>query len=566
MPERPADLDPTPPTGGPSSDESTVGPDNAVYSRRWWVLGVLVLSLVIVMTANTSLNIAIPSLVRETGASSTSLQWIVDAYALVFAGLVLTGGALGDRFGRKGALLWGLGIFGAMSLLATLADDPGQLIAIRAMQGLGAALIMPGTLSILAAVFPPAERSRAIAIWAGFAGSGAAIGIIGSGWLLEHFWWGSVFFVNVPIVVVAIIFVIVLVPTSRDPRGLPLDVVGAGLSILTLGGLLFGIIEGPERGWGDLLTIVGFALAAAGLVLFLTWERRTEFPMLDVRFFANRNFSVGTATIALTFFAMFGMFFLMTQYLQSVRGYSPLDAGVRTLPIMITMVPAAALSARWAERFGTRAVLSTGLTLIASSLLLLATLDIGTPYWVLAAGLVVLGVGMGNVAAPATGAVMTSLPVAKAGVGSAVNDTAREVGGALGIAVMGSIVAAGFAANLDGAVAGLPADRAEVASGSVGAALQVAADLGGAAGTALADAARSAYLDAMGTALFVAAVVALLTVAVVQGYLPRRRHVAGSAVTPPRAPSPDTADAVGTSTQPRPIVPDRAALASPRKG
>ncbi|MEJ7585579.1 MAG: MFS transporter, partial [Acidimicrobiales bacterium] len=230
-----------PPDGGDLSvGVAPLGLPDRSYDRRWWTLGVLVLSLVIVMTANTSLNIAIPSLVRDTGASSTSLQWIVDAYALVFAGVVLTAGALGDRFGRKGALLVGLGVFGSMSLLATLADDPGPLIAIRAVQGLGAALIMPGTLSILAAVFPPAERSRAIAIWAGFAGSGAAIGIVGSGWLLEHFWWGSVFFVNVPVVILAVVLVAVVVPTSRDPQVRPLDVGGAGLSILTLGALLFG--------------------------------------------------------------------------------------------------------------------------------------------------------------------------------------------------------------------------------------------------------------------------------------------------------------------------------------
>lgn len=516
--------------------------DRSVHDRRWWILGVLVLSLVIVMTANTSLNIAIPALVRDTGASSTVLQWIVDAYALVFAGLVLTAGALGDRFGRKGALLCGLAIFGSMSLGATLANDPGALIAIRAVQGLGAALIMPGTLSILAAVFPPEERSRAIAIWAGFAGSGAAIGIVGSGWLLEHFWWGSVFFVNVPIVALAIVLVAKLVPTSRDPRLLPLDMVGAGLSIIALGALLFGIIEGPERGWGDPLTLAGFGVAVVGSALFMAWERRTEFPMLDLRLFTDRGFSIGTATIALTFFAMFGMFFLLTQYLQSVRGYPPLEAGIRTLPMMVVMVPAASLSARWAERFGTRAVLSTGLLLISAALFVLAGLGTATTYWVLAGALVVLGIGMGNVAAPATGTVMQSLPVAKAGVGSAVNDTAREVGGALGIAVLGSIVASGFAANLEPALARLPADSAELARGSVGAALQVAAATGGEPGTALAAAARGAYTDAMSAALLVAAVIALLAVAVVQRYLPRHRT--------PTSNEPLTPMATGASTRP----------------
>jgi MFS transporter, DHA2 family, integral membrane protein len=496
-------------------------PASAADDRRWWILGVLVLSLVVVMTANTSLNVAIPSIVRETGASATQLQWIVDAYALVFAGLLLTAGALGDRFGRKGALLTGLAIFGTMSLVATMADDPTALIAIRAVQGVGAALLMPGTLSILAAVFPPHERAKAIAIWAAFAGSGAAIGIVGSGWLLEHFWWGSVFFVNVPIVAVAIVLVAWLVPTSRDPRQLPLDGVGSLLSIVALGALLFGIIEGPERGWTDLLTVTGFVVAAVGFIAFLRWERRAAFPMLDLGFFKSRPFTVGTTTISLTFFAMFGLFFLLTQFLQAVRGYTPLEAGVRILPMMAAMIPAASLSPRWVARFGGRAVLSTGLALMTAGLLVVSAMGVTTSYWVLAGGLVLIGAGMGNVGAPATGAIMTSLPVAKAGVGSAVNDTSREVGGALGIAVLGSIVSSLYRSGLD-PTAGVPAGSLATAERSVGAAVQEAARLGGPAGAALADAARAAYTDAMGTAAMVAAAVTLLAIALVRRSLPGR--------------------------------------------
>jgi EmrB/QacA subfamily drug resistance transporter len=511
-----ADLDATAVAAAPIERATEPTTDD----RRWWILGVLVLSLVVVMTANTSLNIAIPSLVRDTGASATQLQWIVDAYALVFAGMLLTAGALGDRFGRKGALLAGLGIFGSMSLLATFVEEPAALIAIRGVQGLGAALLMPGTLSILVAVFPPEERSKAIALWAGFAGSGAAIGIVASGWLLEHFWWGSVFLVNVPIVATAVVLVAWLVPTSRDPRRLPLDRLGSLLSILALGGLLFGIIEGPERGWTDPLTVAGFAVAAAGLAAFAAWEARTDYPMLDFGFFRSPAFSVGTSTIALTFFAMFGMFFLLTQYLQSVLGYRPLEAGIRTLPMMAVMVPAASRSARAAARFGSRAVITTGLALVGSGLAVLASLRPGSSYAVLVAGLLLLGVGMGNVAAPATGAVMTSLPVAKAGVGSAVNDTAREIGGALGIAVLGSLVASGYRSDLGPALAGLPAESAEVARRSLGAALQESGRLGGDTGATLADAARDAYAGAMGTSLLVAATVAFVAIAVVRRYLP----------------------------------------------
>jgi EmrB/QacA subfamily drug resistance transporter len=511
----PADLADPPEASGD-------GPESDADPRRWWILAVLVLSLVVIMTANSSLNLAIPSLVRETDASPSQLQWIVDTYALVFAGFVLTAGAIGDRFGRKGALLAGLAIFGTMSLLATTAGGATTLIALRAGQGVGAALIMPGTLSILTAVFPPHERTRAIALWAGFAASGASFGIVGTGWLLEHFWWGVVFFMNVPVIVAAFVLVAMLVPTSRDPRGVPLDTAGAALSIVGLGALLFGIIEGPERGWVDPLTIAGFAAAAAALAGFVAWERHADAPMLDLRFFANRGFTLGTATIALTFFAMFGLWFVFTQYLQSVRGYTPLGAGIRILPMPVAMMLAAPRSARLGQRFGPRAVIVTGLLAMAAALVLLASVDRDTSYWVIAASLVVLGAGMGNVGAPATGAVMASLPVARAGVGSAVNDTAREVGGALGIAVMGSLLAAGYRSGVGEAAtaAGLDAPAADSVRESVGAAFHEAARLGGEAGPTLARAAGDSYIDAMGVALLVAAGALLAGAALVRRYLP----------------------------------------------
>jgi EmrB/QacA subfamily drug resistance transporter len=504
----------------PPRFDSSIASLPATNDRRWWILGVLVLSLVIVMTANSSLNLAIPSLVRDTNASSTELQWIVDAYALVFAGLLLTAGAMGDRYGRKGMLMAGLAIFGSMSALATTATSPTTLIAIRAVQGAGAALIMPGTLSILAAAFPPHERTRAIAIWAGFASSGAALGIIGSGWLLEHYWWGSVFLVNVPIVATSLILVAALVPTSRDPRRTPLDVPGAAVSIVALGALLYGIIEAPEQGWTDPQTLAAFGLAALASVLFVMRELRAAHPMLDLRFFARPGFSIGTATISMTFFAMFGMWFLMTQYLQSVRGFTPLEAGIRTLPMVVTMMIAAPRSARLVARFGNRTVLTVGLGLVASAFVVLATIDAQTDYWVIAVGFICLGAGMGNVTAPATGAIMTALPIAKAGVGSAVNDTAREVGGSLGIAVLGSILAAGYRHDV-ASVPGLAPESATTARQSIGAALQEATRLGGDNGARLADAARSAYVNALSLSLLVAAVAIIVTIVVVQRSLPR---------------------------------------------
>ncbi|MGH7535417.1 MAG: MFS transporter, partial [Gemmatimonadales bacterium] len=304
-----------------------------VHERRWWIHAVLCLSLVLVVVGNTVLNVALPTLVRELGASAADLQWIVDSYALVFAGLLLLCGALGDRFGRKGALTAGLWIFGLASAASAWASSAGVLIVLRAVQGLGAALIMPATLAILANVFPPHERPKAIAIWAGLAGAGAAIGPVASGFLLEHFWWGSVFLVNVPLVFTALIAGRVLVPTSKNPNAEQLDPVGAVLSMVGLSGVLYGIIEGPTHGWAAPATLGAILSGLAVLIVFGFWELRTEHPMLDLRFFKNPTFSSATAAINLVFFAMFGGFFLLTQYLQLVLGYGTLEAGVRMLPM-----------------------------------------------------------------------------------------------------------------------------------------------------------------------------------------------------------------------------------------
>ena len=358
--------------------------DDRVYDRRWWTLGVLCLSLIMVIVGNTVLNVALPTLVRELDATSTQLQWIVDVYGLVFAGLLLTGGALGDRFGRKGALTIGLVIFAGGSAMAAMADSAGQLIVTRGIMGVGAALVMPATLSILTTVFPPQERARAIAVWAGLAGAGAAIGPVAGGWLLEHFWWGSVFLVNLPLIAVALVGGRLLVPTSRDPRQPPLDVVGAGLSIVALASCLYAIIEAPNHGWTSIPTLEAAGVGLAFGVAFAAWELRARHPMLDLRFFRNRRFSAGSAAITLVFFAMFGTFFLLTQYLQLVLGYSALEAGLRTLPAPLMIMVTAPMSARFVERFGTRAVVATGLATVAAGLGMASTL--GHPQPVLAAG------------------------------------------------------------------------------------------------------------------------------------------------------------------------------------
>ena len=519
--------------------------DERVYERRWWTLGILCLSLVMIIVGNTVLNVALPTLIREIDASSTDLQWMVDAYALVFAGLLLTGGALGDRFGRKGALTIGLVVFGAASILAAVSDSAGQIIVTRGIMGVGAALVMPATLSILVTVFPPHERGRAIAVWAGLAGAGAAIGPIAGGWLLEHFWWGSVFLVNLPVIAVALVGGHFLVPTSRDPRRPPLDPTGAVLSVVALGSILYAIIEAPDHGWTGVPTLVAAGIGVGVALLFAAWELRTPYPMLDLRFFRNPRFSSAAAAIMLVFFALFGTFFLLTQYLQLVRGYSALGAGVRSLPAPLTIMIMAPMSSKVVERFGSRWVISAGLAIVALGLALASTLGTDTPYVLLAASLVILATGMAMTMAPATTSIMTSLPLGKAGVGSAVNDTTHELGGALGVAVLGSLVASRYASSI-GEVAGFAGQPGEAARLSLGAALQVAASAGE-RGPQLAAAARDAFVDAMSLAFVVAAAVALGASLMVARFMPGRNDQRGGVGAAGAAP---VADAPVADTDP----------------
>jgi len=482
-----------------------MAPESRQYERRWWTLGVLCLSLVMIVVANSSLNVALPTLIKDLHASSSALQWVVDAYSLVFAGLLLTAGSLGDRYGRRLALNIGLVVFGGASGLAALAGSSSQLIAARAVMGLGAALVMPATLSVLAHVFPPGERSRAIAIWTGFAGVGAAAGGVISGWLLQHFWWGSIFLTNVGVVAVALMAGLFLVPSSRDERKPALDPLGALLSIAGLGTLIYAIIEAPTRGWLSAPTALAFLAAAAILSAFAGWELRTSRPMLDLRLFRNPRFTAATTTITLIFFVMFGTFFILTQYLQSVLGYSPLEAGVRVLPWAVVYMISAPLSARLVERWGQRRVVSVGLAVVATGLAILSRSTVQGNYPLLALSLIVTAGGMGMTTAPSTGAIMVSLPLDKAGVGSAVNDTTRELGGALGVAVFGSVLASRYHSGITSYLAGLP-QTAHGATSSLGAALQTATTFPDPVANALATAARHSYVHAFDSTL-------LLTVA-----------------------------------------------------
>jgi EmrB/QacA subfamily drug resistance transporter len=491
-----------------------------MYRRRWATLGVLSLSLVIIGLDNTILNVALPTLVRELGATASQLQWMVDAYILVFAGLLLTMGALGDRFGRKLALSIGLIVFGVSSIAAAFADSANTLIAARAVMGIGGALIMPATLSIITNVFSGPERGRAIAAWAAVAGLGIVLGPVLGGFLLENFWWGSIFLINVFVVTVALVLGFFLIPESKDPAATPLDPVGAVLSIVGLVALVYAIIEAPSRGWTDPLVLTMFGVAAVLITVFLWWEARTEHPMLQLSFFENPRFSAASVAITMVFFAMFGTVFLNTQYLQFVLGFSPLEAGFRVMPVA-TMIIAAPLSARFAERFGTKRVVTTGLTIVAVAMSILATITVDTGYGRVAIALAILGIGMGTAMAPATESIMGSLPLAKAGVGSAMNDTTRQIGGALGVAILGSILASYYSNAMAPVVANLPAELAQVAGDSIGGAVAVASQIGE-AGTQLVDAASAAFIGGMEIAVWVAAGVALLGAVITYLFLPAR--------------------------------------------
>ncbi|CAN5168523.1 MFS transporter [soil metagenome] len=469
---------------------------------------------------NTILNVALPTLVRDLDATSSELQWLVDSYILVFAGLLLTMGSLGDRFGRKRALTIGLVVFAAASVVAAYASSAGTLIGARALMGIGGAMIMPATLSIITNIFEGPERGRAIAAWAAVAGLGIILGPVLGGWLLENFWWGSIFLVNVFVAGAAMLAGFFLVPESKDPEATPLDPVGAVLSIGGLGTLVYAIIEAPARGWSDGLVVGGFVLAAVLLGSFLWWETRSPHPMLRLEFFNNPRFSAASAAITLVFFAMFGTVFLLAQYMQFVLGFSPLQAGLRVMPVG-AMIIAAPLSARFTERFGTKIVVTTGLVIVAIAMSYLALITVDTGYGHVAIALVLLGLGMGTAMAPATDSIMGSLPLAKAGVGSAMNDTTRQVGGALGVAVLGSILAATYSSAIEPAVSGLPPDLATVAGDSVGGAMAVASQIPE-GGESLIAAAGSAFIDGMQSSIWVAAGVALLGAVLTWIFLPAR--------------------------------------------
>ncbi|MGA8718314.1 MAG: MFS transporter, partial [Solirubrobacteraceae bacterium] len=427
--------------------------------RKPLILISLLLAAFAINLDTTIVNVALPSLVRELHASNSQLQWVVDAYNLLFAASVLAAGSLSDRFGRKGMLLAGLSVFGFASLAGGLTDGPGQLIAARAVMGVGSAMVFPSTLSLLSNVFTErGERARAIGLWGAITGAAIALGPIVGGWLLELFDWRSIFFVMAPIAALAGFLVARYVPTSRDPHAARIDRAGFALSFATIGLLVYTIIEAPNHCWGSARTIGSFALTALLAATFVARERRTEEPMLDLTLFRNLRFTAASVSVAISFFALSGFIFLVTQYFQFVKGYGPLSTGIRLLPVASFVAISSIVGAKLAVRFGTKLVVASGLLSMAAFYLWVTTTSATTGYGTIAAQMVVLGTGMGLTSAPATEAIMGVVPKAKAGVGSAINDATRLLGGTLGVAVIGSVYASLFASRLTNALpGGLPA-------------------------------------------------------------------------------------------------------------
>lgn len=487
------------------------------------VLAVVSVALMTVVSAVSGLNVALPDLARETGATQTQITWIVDAYTVVFAGLLLFAGALGDRFGRRELLAGGLAVFGVAAGLGMLTSDPAQLIALRAMMGIGAAAIMPTTLSIITTSFPVEQRAKAIGVWVGMAGGGAVLGLFGSGILLEFYSWSSFFGLNVVLATLALIGTLVVVPSSVDENPPRLDLVGALLSLVAVAATVFGIIEGPDRGWDDSLTVAALVVGVIGLVAFVMWELRVSRPMLDPRLFRNRSFSAGSLTVMVQFFATFGLFFVVIQYLQFVVGRSPLEAAVALLPLPIVMIPLARNAPRVAHKVGFRRLAPLGLLFTASGLVVISQVGSDLTYWSFALGLVLFAAGMGLAGTPATTAITESLPESKQGVASAVNDTARELGSAFGIAILGSVLNQQYRDGMTEAVHGLPPAVAEGAQSSIAFTQSPHVSELGSAGQQLVSAAQNAFVDGIGGALLIAAVVVAVTAVVVAALAPAQQ-------------------------------------------
>ena len=489
---------------------------------RWWTLAVVSVTVLLATIDETILNVAIPSLQRDLGASASSLQWMVNSYMLVFGGLLLTMGGVGDRFGRARMLRYGLAVFALSSFGAALAQSPAQLIGARAIMGMGGAMMMPATLAIIVNVFEGKELPKAIAIWAMMAGIGVALGPILGGALLNYFYWGSVFLVAVPIAVIAIVASLYLVPNSRDPESRPLDIPGALLSMGAVSALILAVIEGPNWGATSPQLVITVATAVIFGVGFVLRERQAEYPLLDFALFRLPRFSTGAAAVSLAFFSLVGFIFGFTQYLQFVQGHAPLAAGIRFLPAARGFMFGAIASEELVRRFGTTRVVAAGLVIMTATMPLVLLWEVNTSYLVIGTIVAMIALGVGLVFAPAAEAVMGAVEKTKAGVGSAMNDVTQMLASVLSIAVVGSVMYAIYAARLGDAVASLPAEAREVVRDSIGAAIQLAASLPPEDALALSIAAKSAFTDALGLAVLIGTGFSLVGVLIVARFMPAR--------------------------------------------
>ena len=516
---------------------------------RWLALAVLCVTVLIANLDNTVLNVALPTLVRDLNATSSDLQWIVDAYIIVFAGLLLAAGSLADRIGRKRTFLAGLAVFAAGSAWAAFSGDVDTLIAARASMGVGGALMIPSTLSIISNMFAnPAERQRAIAVWAGTSGVGVALGPIIGGLLLARFWWGSVFLINVPIAAAGLLAAVWLVPDSKNASAKAPDLAGAILSVAGIGMILWSIIEAPARGWSSPLVVAAGAGGLAVLAVFAAWERITTHPMLNLAFFRQRSFSAAIPAVAAVTFGLYGALFVLTQFMQFLLGYTPPQAGIRVLPAAAAVVVIAPASALLVRTIGTKLTMAAGLALIAAGLWQISGATVTTTFAGTVVGMVLLGAGAGLAIPTATGSVIGSVPESDSGVASATNTTAIQLGGALGVAVVGSLLATRYQDTMTAALAGqhLPHTAMTAIHSSLGGALAVAARAGGAAGQLLALLARTAFVNGMDLGLLTGAVVAIAGCLLVLVWLPARsgqgpnsEGLAGEAVRhPARVPQP----------------------------
>jgi EmrB/QacA subfamily drug resistance transporter len=505
----------------------------AVHSRRWLILGVLIISLAAIVLDNTILNIALKTISEPKaglGASQSQLEWAINSYTLVFAGLLFTFGVIGDRVGRRRMLIIGMALFGLSSLISSYAQTPDQLIWARAAMGLGGAAVMPQTLSIITNVFDPRERARAIGIWASAVGVAIAVGPIAGGLLLDHFWWGSVFLINVPLTAIGIAAIVAFVPESKSPRPGRVDFLGVLMSIVGLVLVVYGIIQGGDTGSWLSASVLGPVVAGLAVIAAFVWhESRTDHPSLDVRLFRDPRLSAAAAAIALVFFSMGGVYFFISFYTQNVRGYSPLHAGLLTIPLAAGQLLLATRNARLARRFGAKAVCTAGLVVVAVALVGYHFLGTSTPVWLLEITFLLQGAGMGLVMPSATEGVMSVVPRERGGAGSAITNTSRQVAVALGVAVLGSVLAQAYRSKLTPYLTVVPAKARAAATVSIAQTQQLAQQLGP-AGHRLLTAASSSFVDAMHLTALISVLIAVAGAAAVAAWMPGRR-----AVSPPRS-------------------------------